>query len=310
MLGVSVVICAYTQDRWDTLVAACAAVHAQRGPTDELILVVDHNPPLLARASRLLAGVRVVANTGRRGLSGARNTGVAASRGDVVAFLDDDARPRSGWLDQLRAAFGDDGVLVAGTWVEPQWEGGAPPRWFPPEFGWVVGCSYRGLPTTTAPVRNPIGASMAVRRRVFDDIGVFAETVGRVGALPVGCEETEFCVRLANENPGAVVLHEPLAVVDHAVPRQRQTMAYFLRRCFHEGRSKRAVARLGGARRGLSAERRYVRSVLPAAVSGGIGRTLRTGDLYATARSCAVLLGLTVTVVGFVRESIVPTGRR
>jgi hypothetical protein len=151
---------------------------------------------------------------------------------------------------------------------------------------------------------------MAVRRRVFDDIGVFAETVGRVGALPVGCEETEFCVRLANENPDAVVLHEPAAVVDHAVPRQRQTVAYFLRRCFHEGRSKRAVARLGGARRGLSSERRYVRSVLPAAVSAGIGRTLRTGDIYATARACAVLFGLTVTVLGYVRESIVPTTRR
>ena len=30
--------------------------------------------------------------------------------------------------------------------VDPDWEGGARPRWFPAEFGWVVGCSYTGQP--------------------------------------------------------------------------------------------------------------------------------------------------------------------
>ena len=56
--------------------------------------------------------------------------------------------------------------------VEPDWAG-PPPEWFPSEFLWVVGCSYVGLPQHAAYVRNPIGASMAVRRRVFEEAGPF-----------------------------------------------------------------------------------------------------------------------------------------
>ncbi len=46
----SVVICAYTLERWADLVAALESVKAQEPPPGELILVVDHNAALLARA--------------------------------------------------------------------------------------------------------------------------------------------------------------------------------------------------------------------------------------------------------------------
>ena len=50
------------------------------------------------------------------------------------------------------------------TWPRPSGRDGRP-RWFPPEFDWVVGCSYTGLPETVAPVRNLIGAAMSFRRQ-------------------------------------------------------------------------------------------------------------------------------------------------
>ena len=62
-----------------------------------------------------------------------------------------------------------------------------PPR----EFNWVVGCTHRGMPSTTAPVRNLIGCNMSFRREVFSRIGGFRDQIGRVGARPSGCDETE-----------------------------------------------------------------------------------------------------------------------
>src|SRR5215218_1588173 len=157
---VSVVICAYTEDRWTDLRAAVDSVRAQTAPAYEVIVVVDHNDELLARAERDLSGVRAVANSGRRGLSGARNSGIAAARGSIVAFLDDDATAAPDWLTQLLRPYGEARVVAVGGSVLPRWAAGRP-RAFPEEFDWVVGCTYRGLRQDAGPVRNVIGANMS-----------------------------------------------------------------------------------------------------------------------------------------------------
>src|SRR4051812_22092349 len=86
----SVVICAYTLDRWDDVRRAVASVLEQDPAPLEVILVADRNDELLDRAIRELPRVQAIANTQSPGLSGARNSGVAIARGDVVAFVDDD----------------------------------------------------------------------------------------------------------------------------------------------------------------------------------------------------------------------------
>src|SRR5687768_13254975 len=96
---VSVVICAWTERRWDVLAQAVHAVRGQTHTPHQLLLVVDHNPALLERARRAFADVEVLANEERRGLSGGRNTGIRHSDSDVVAFLDDDATPHRDWLE-------------------------------------------------------------------------------------------------------------------------------------------------------------------------------------------------------------------
>ncbi|HET7094259.1 MAG TPA: glycosyltransferase family 2 protein, partial [Thermomicrobiales bacterium] len=191
---VSVVICAYADDRWPDLLAAVASVQTQTPAAREIIVVVDHNDALLDRVRTQIPGVAAVANVEPRGLSGARNSGVAASGGAIVAFLDDDATAAPDWLHQLCAAYDDPWVLGVGGAVEPAWAGGRP-AWFPDEFDWVVGCTYRGMPGQTAPVRNLIGANMSFRRCVLEAVGGFRSGIGRIGALPVGCEETELCIR-------------------------------------------------------------------------------------------------------------------
>jgi len=86
--AVLVVIPAFSRNRWDGLREAVASVNAQTVKVVNAVVVIDHNPELITKAVSELPGVTVVANTGIRGASGARNTGAAASRGEIPAFRD------------------------------------------------------------------------------------------------------------------------------------------------------------------------------------------------------------------------------
>lgn len=294
----SVVVCAYTLERWADIVAALNSVHAQEPRAHEVILVVDHNPELLVRARAELSGVTIVENRGPRGLSGARNSGVAVASGGIVAFLDDDAAAQPGWLAGLCEPFADATVLGTGGRADAAWDTGRP-AWFPVEFDWVVGCSYRGMPTVEATVRNPLGCSMAFRRSVFEAVGGFRPEVGRLGKHPAGCEETELCIRAVQADPGGRIVYVPTSVVRHRVPASRTRWAYFRSRCFAEGQSKAIVAALAGSRSGLSAERSYTLRVLPRAVGTGLLGPLR-GDRWGPARAAAIAFGLATTTLGYV----------
>ncbi|MBP7971722.1 MAG: glycosyltransferase [Candidatus Nanopelagicales bacterium] len=300
--SIGVVVCAYTEDRWQDLELGVRELIAQVGDRDSVIVVIDNNPALLSRCQEHLAGpqVTVVANGGPQGLSGARNTGIGMCERDIVLFLDDDAFPLPGWIDSYRTRFASSQDVVAvGGAVEPRWEGGHAPRWFPQEFYWVVGCDYRGLPASGDEIRNPIGASMGIRRPVFEVIGTFNDEVGRVGALPVGCEETELCIRLRQEIPDIHIVRDTAPVVRHFVPKARQNLRYFASRCFHEGRSKAAMTAVVGASDGLSAERSYVIKTLVAGIGNHLGAVLQ-GDLAGLSRAILLPTGLAITTYGYV----------
>lgn len=299
MPAISVVVCAYALARWHDLGAALDSVRGQTRPPLETIVVVDANPELLERLGAARPDVVVAANAGQRGLSSARNTGVALARGDVVAFLDDDAAAAPDWLERLASRYADPAVLAVGGAVAPAWDEGRP-AWFPEEFDWVVGCTWRGLPTAAAPVRNLVGANMSVRRDVLVAAGGFPTGLGRVGTVPLGCEETALCIAARQRFPDGVVLYDPALQVRHRVPAERGTWSYFRRRCFAEGLSKAAVGALAGTRDGLSSERAYVAQTLPAAVARALGAAARRRDPAGLQRAGAVVAGLALTTAGYV----------
>ena len=296
--AVSVVICAYTLDRWSDLQRAVESVLAQNPPALEVVVVVDHNTQLLERAGdHFSAPVRVVASLGAQGLSGARNTGVVSSTSEIVAFLDDDAAADEGWLASLLAVYSDPQVAACGgaaiaSLIEER------PAWWPMEFDWVVGCSYIGLPTSTADVRNLIGANMSVRRAMVVELGGFPEGIGRVGSKPMGCEETDLFIRLTRRWPDARIVYEPSATVHHTVPAARLSWRYFRSRCFAEGLSKASVAARVGGDRALSAERSYTRTVLPRGVARGVRGMFRR-ERGAGRRALAIGAGLGITTTGY-----------
>jgi GT2 family glycosyltransferase len=296
--SVAVVICTHDSRRWSLLRQAIDSVRGQRYPVEQCIVVVDHNDELLRRLQAEFPNVLLARNRGRRGLAGARNTALAHARADIVAFLDDDGVAEAGWLEELIPFYGDARVVGVGGSVVPVWSVRRP-RWFPDEFDWVVGCSWTGLPRRVAPVRNLIGAGMSFRRCAFELAGVFTEGIGRGSADAMGCEETEFAIRLRQREPTSTVLYVPDAAVRHYIDPRRATWAYFVTRCRSEGRSKALVASAVGAHDALASERTYITRVLPQGVRSGLRDALH-GDVTGILRAGAIVVGLALTTAGYV----------
>ncbi|WP_326648838.1 MULTISPECIES: glycosyltransferase family 2 protein [unclassified Streptomyces] len=307
----SVVICVYTEDRWEDILAAVDSVRTQSLPALETLLVVDHNAALLERLGREYKEsaaereeVRVLANAGPRGLSAGRNTGIAAARGEFVAFLDDDAVAERDWLRYFAEGYDDRSVMAVGGRTMAAWASGRRPVWFPEEFDWVVGCTYRGLPHGKVRVRNVLGGNASFRRSAFDASGGFATGIGRDGdKRPLGCEETELCIRLTKALPDAVLLIDDRAVIHHKVPAVRERFGYFRTRAYAEGLSKALVARSVGAAKGLESERRYTTRVLPAGVVRGL-RDMVLGRRGGAGRAGAIVTGIAAAAGGYVVGSV------
>lgn len=299
----SVVICVYTEERWEDIRQAVESVEQQTRKPYELLLVVDHNPDLHLKLKRAYPQAIVVENTHEQGLSGGKNTGVAVATGDIVAFLDDDAVADPGWLEALEEGFQDPGVVGVGGRTDPLWASKRRPRWFPYEFDWTVGCTYRGMPDVKAPIRNVMGGNAAFVRAVVVEVGGFNSGIGRSvqgrKSRPLGCEETEFCIRLTQKKPGSVMLFQPRAVIGHKVSRQREGFAYFRSRCYAEGLSKALVTREVGTQDGLASERAHAMKTLPLGALRGVGEALR-GDVGGLGRAAAIVVGLAWTTWGYV----------
>jgi Glycosyl transferase family 2 len=296
--SVSVVIPCYSMARWDFLLRSVASVRAQTATPVEIIVVVDHNPELLARVTSEIPNVIAIPNGGMQGVSGGRNSGAKASRGEVVAFLDDDVVAPADWLSGLVAHLRDPDVAGAGTYFEGNWESPRP-GWFPGEFGWTLGLSYAGMPTKPTAVRNVWTSAMVVRRSAFEAVDGFREDFGKIGDrnLP---EDTDLCLRItsAQDNSKGLWIYDPLRIALHQVPAGRATFRYFLSRCFLQGWGKAAMASMDGFGTSTSMEVDYTRRILPAGVRRGLIETIR-GDISGAQRSASIVLALSFTVAGY-----------
>jgi GT2 family glycosyltransferase len=217
---ISVVVC--TRDRPDRL-ARCLKSLGELSESPLEIVVVD-NAPTSDSTERLVAGEQgvVYVTEPRPGLSAARNRGIRESRGDIIAFTDDDVVVHPAWLTRLSDGFADPDVSAVTGLVLPAELDTEAQCLFEYSFGgfqrgyrvmtydsrFFDGRKERGVPVW----KIGAGANMALRREAFSRIGLFDE---RLGAGASGCsEDSELWYRILAG--GRKCLYESAAVVFHS----------------------------------------------------------------------------------------------
>jgi glucosyl-dolichyl phosphate glucuronosyltransferase len=290
---VSVAIAAHTWDRVAQVERCVASVHAGSRRPDQVMLVVDSAPELASHLRARLGTTADVRDSVGRGLSAARNTALAASTSDVIAFIDDDAVAQHHWLAELVAAFDVPNVVGAGGRIVPEYAPGAVP--VPDELLWLVGATYLGHRIDAGPIDRPIGANMAFRVEDLRRIGGFDTAFGVVGAKRVNSnEEIVLCRQLLDEQSDGLIWYSPAAVVAHFVPAERTQLRYLVRRGWVEGRSKAAVRHRHGAS-SMSVDRAYARGILLPGLARHVRRVVVRHD-RAALRQLTVFVTVPVVV--------------
>ena len=215
----SVVVCTHNGERW--LRGCLAALARVDYPDYEVIVVNDGSTDATASIAAEFPRFRVVSTPGV-GLSRARNVGLDAAKGEIVAYLDDDARPDPSWLRQLaRTLVGSGHAAVGGPNIPP------------PNDGLVADCVANSpggpvhvLLSDTVAEHVP-GCNMAFRKTALEAIGGFDPRFHVAG------DDVDVCWRLQHGSeavgfsPGAVVYHH-----------RRSSVRGYLRQQFQYGKAE------------------------------------------------------------------------
>lgn len=291
-MSISVVMAVHTEERLENIRAALESLRRQHLKPQAVIVAVDNNDALASLLEEQFDWVTVVTNRNHRGASATRNRGVEVVETEYTAFLDDDETADPTWLEELTGPFSEPDVVGTGGKYQPMWPTQMP-TWFPPEFEWVVGGSYQGLPTVTAPVRNVWSGNMAVRTESFRKVGGFSVDFGKRGTLPQP-EDTDLCIRMAAAAQGHW-MYVPTATINHVVPPSRATLRFFVSRCFTEGSGKAAMKNRHASESVIDTERKYAWTVLRTAM-----RRLCSLQWSETLQGLVILLGLTGAASGYI----------
>jgi glycosyltransferase involved in cell wall biosynthesis len=243
-VNLSVVLCTY--NRAAELEQSLAALAAQQVPTDvdwELVLINNNSTDdteAVCRRFSAMAPTRVTyLFEAQQGLSKARNTGVAAARGEIVAFTDDDVSPAPDWVRRIVRILKDPALDGVGGRILPIWST-PPPPWLDAHLRArlaILESTERRIVTVDdrhRPTGIPIyGANMAFRRELFGEIGGFVTTLSASGTKLYRGGDVNL-VRRAIE-AGKTILYDPGLVVFHRIPPSRMRRGYFRRWAFDNG---------------------------------------------------------------------------
>jgi glucosyl-dolichyl phosphate glucuronosyltransferase len=195
--------------------------------TDDTASLIEQVQPL--NSVRL----RYVKET-KQGLSHARNAGIAAGRGELIGFIDDDEQIDRTWYEVIEREFRDSAVEFIGGPCQPLW-GANPPDWLPPGHPSVIGVvspqSYSDYNENFPGIL--MGGNAVIRRSVFQRVEGYSPRLGRTNKGLLSVEDAEFYRRLLQN--GVRGRHVPDLIIHHYVPPERLTKKYHRRWCFWHG---------------------------------------------------------------------------
>jgi glucosyl-dolichyl phosphate glucuronosyltransferase len=170
------------------------------------------------------------------GKSNALNSAIAAAKGDVLAFVDDDITVHPRWLYALTSPLLNGPWIGSGGRVLAEWQS-APPAWLDTE-SWILAgpMVHFDLGLEAGQLHEtPVGTNMAFRKTVFERYGGFRADLGPRPGSEIRNEDSEFARRLLQA--GEPLYYEPSAIVYHPIPENRLTKDYFLAWWFSKGRT-------------------------------------------------------------------------
>ena len=225
---VSVIICTY--NRSTLLNETLKSITQQTYSPYEVIVVDNNSTDDTVEVVRQYPAVRYLQEL-RQGVAYARNTGLAASRGEYVGFIDDDETVVPEWIESIIQCFELEERVAAATGPLNAVFMGTPSRWIPNPNDFIG--SYRGDQIKILRFGETIVTGNAMFRRSLINGMCFDTKLGRVGKNLVSGEDTDFIIQLYNR--GYLVAYSPQAVVHHYAPAERITLKWFTNRLFCEG---------------------------------------------------------------------------
>lgn len=283
---VSVITTAYTLDRLKDITELLDSLNAQTYKNTETLIVAERLPELADSiksyiAEKGYANMRVLFNQGEWGSYPSRNLAIGEAKGDIIAFVDDDAIPFPDWVEQTVKVYDEDSSVVGVTGpILPLWQDKSM-KWFPRELYWIFSCTYREVAERTE-VRNGYCTNLSFRREAFDSCGLFKSSLvgegwGKSDWQQPAAQETEFCLR-AKRGTGKRIVYDPAVRVRHKVYGYRLSSGFLARRAYWEGYAKAMLNRWyrdGGGEAVLSTEYELLRRILLKRLLPTVGRLFR-----------------------------------
>jgi GT2 family glycosyltransferase len=296
---ISVVVCAFSLERFDKTIDCINSVLNNTYKNFEIILVIDGNQQLKQKMDlefRYCKNFLIIDNKKNEGPAISRNKGVEYTKGDIVAFIDDDAFADPYWLENIVKDFLQyPEILCIGGKLLPVYENGS--KRLPEEILWLVGGTYKGHPESKQVVRNVFTGNMAVRRDIFMDIKFKTMIDNKKNSLSHQLEDTLFCVMLNKIKPDTV-LYDPEIIVYHHVPNDRLKIRYIAKRSYDEGKLKAKLENINrnddNDKKVLSSEQNYLNSVLISIIKNLSRFNIRSSIL--------ILLTVSSVLIGYTKE--------
>lgn len=240
-MTITVILCTYNRCQLLSKALDSIAASSLPGSVKWEVLVVDNNSKdrtrdVVEEFCRKYPGRFRYLFEPQQGKSYALNAGIRESRGDVLAFTDDDVIVEPTWLKNLTAGLYNHEWAGAGGRILPQWPY-SPPSWFPVKepYGSAPLALFDLGPQAGPLTEPPFGANMAYQKRVFEKYGGFRTDLGRSGDRLLSNADTEFGRRLLAA--GERFRYEPSGLIYHLVDSRRIQKQYVLDWWFCKGRA-------------------------------------------------------------------------